>query len=226
MRLPGTTVPREPEWADDPAVYLVGVRVAGDLLDQEQGQGVVGVGVVLVGAGGEAGGLGQREADQPFGRVAVEAVVDPLLPDDGDAVGDRAVVVVLAGVGEQPAGVLQQHARGDPPVQAEPRQVAGHRSVQLQLPLGHQLQYDGRRHGLGHAADPERPVRRRLRGRPQLAHSRAADPLTLLVVHSHLDSSEPGIHKRLHRRRHLRPLSRYGVRHARHGQHHESRGRH
>ncbi len=208
----------EPERADDPAAYLVGVRVAGDLLDQEEGEGVVGVGVVLVGAGGEARRLGEGEADELFRGVAVEAVVDPFLADDGDAGDDCAVVVQLAGVGEQPAGVLQQHPRGDPPIQAEPRQVAGHWVVQLDLALGDELQDDGCGDGLGDAADPERSVRRRLGRGPELPHAGAADPLTLPVIHPHLDPAESGIDKRLHRSLYLRPTSRYGARRARHRQ--------
>ncbi len=103
----------------------------------------------------------------------------------------------VAGVVEHAAGVLQQHSYRDPPVQPELGQVTGHRVVQPDLALGHQLQHHGCDEGLGDAAHPEMPVRRRLRARAELAPPGAGGPLAPLIVHAHLHTEETGIEERL-----------------------------
>ncbi len=177
----------------DEPLQLLGERTAGDALGHQPGQHVVGVGVAPVRPRREPRRLGQRQPHQLLGPVGVEPVLHPLLAPPGDPGLERPVRVELAGVVEDPAGVLQQHPYGDPPVEAEPGQVVGHGGVQADPALGHQHEHRGRDEALGDAADAEVPVGQRLGVPAQFAHPGAADPLAPPVVHPQLHAEDTGL---------------------------------
>jgi hypothetical protein len=85
-------------------------------------------------------------------------------------------------------------------------QVLGRRVVQPDPALGDQLQDHGGDEGLGVAADPDMPVRRRLGGLAQPAHPGRADPLAALVVDPQLYPCETGVDDLLDGLLQLRPI--------------------
>ncbi len=135
----------QPSGSDDAPVDLLGQGAAGDLLDDQAGEHVVGVAVLPTRPGGEVGRVLEGCGEQFAGGVVPDVVPE-----------------VVAVVGES-AGLLEELADGDAapvdPLSAdEAGQVGVDGGVQVHPPLRDELEDDDRDEGLGVAADPHLPV--------------------------------------------------------------------
>ncbi len=130
---------------------LLGV-LAGELLDQQPGDDVVGVRVRVPLAGGAGGRRREPEPHQFLRLDPVEAVLVEAGPRALAQRGERAADVV-----PDAAGVVEQHAHGDRAgelFRQQPRQVVADRVVQVHPPLGDLLENGDGDERLGDAADP------------------------------------------------------------------------
>ncbi|MDQ0697572.1 hypothetical protein QF048_004014 [Streptomyces sp. W4I9-2] len=130
---------------DDAPVDLVGERAAGDLLDDQAGEHVVGVAVLPALPRGEVGRVAECCGEQFTGVVVADVVPE------------------VTGVLGESAGLLEEVADGDAAsVDALPSDEAGEvgvdEGVEAHPSLRDELEYDDRDEGLGVAADPHLPV--------------------------------------------------------------------